>query len=153
MIDGSNYAFRIINKYNTRGYCVNMDQFNVLQEMVDMQKKFIHIKESLKELLNKEQISIEDILNYVRQIREITCELASRSYDSLTGEDAKNLDTAICKHIYDSINEKEKSSDITELRKFFAWLDMTSKKCTNEIFTTNYDLLLEKSMESNYIQT
>jgi len=90
-------------------------------------------------------------LNYVRQIREITGEKEDREYDGLNGQIAQRLDEQICKKIFDIIQSKEEVADITDLRKFFAWLDIANRNSTKEIFTTNYDLLLEKAMEDNRI--
>lgn len=112
---------------------------------------FENLKESLSELYSEKQISVEDILNYVRQIREITGEKEDRHYDGVNGKIAKELDEQICKKIFNIIQEKEKEADIKELRKFFAWLDIANRNHTKEIFTTNYDLLLEKAMEFNRI--
>lgn len=112
---------------------------------------FKSLKESLSELHSSKKISVEDILNYVRQIREITGEKEDRSYDSVNGKLAKELDEQICKKIFKIIQEKEKEADIEELRKFFAWLDIANRNYTKEIFTTNYDLLIEKALEFNHI--
>lgn len=116
-----------------------------------LQTIFKSLKESLSELHSNKNISVEDILNYVRQIREITAEKEDRSYDSVNGKLAKELDEQICKKIFKIIQDKEKEADIEELRKFFAWLDIANRNYTKEIFTTNYDLLIEKAMEFNHI--
>lgn len=117
----------------------------------DMKTVFQNLKQSLVVLLGKTNISVEDILNYVRQIREITGERKDRQYDGIDGETARILDEQICKNIFGIIQTKEESANITELRKFFAWLDMTNRNYVKEIFTTNYDLLLEKAMEHNHV--
>ncbi|MNW46220.1 hypothetical protein D3C74_235030 [compost metagenome] len=112
---------------------------------------FTNLKYSLTSLHAGRTISVEDILNYVRQIREITGEKEEREYDGLNGRVAQILDEQICKKIFDIIQAKEQDADITDLRKFFAWLDIANRNSTKEIFTTNYDLLLEKAMEDNRI--
>lgn len=96
-------------------------------------------------------ISIEDILNYIRQIRDITDEREDKRYEDISGKLAKELDETICKQIYQIIKSYEDRADVSELRKFFAWLDMIDRTYSKEVFTTNYDMLLEKSMEANYI--
>ena len=57
--------------------------------------------------------TIEHILNQLRLIREITREKPSKSYSGITGEDAKNLDVAICNQIYSVLSKKE--GEITSL--------------------------------------
>ena len=50
-----------------------------------------------------ETISIEDILNQIRRIREITEERADRDFLGVTGVNARDLDVEICKSIYNLI--------------------------------------------------
>lgn len=96
-------------------------------------------------------ITIEDILNQIRRIREITNEKADQEFIKVSGEAAKNLDKEICKQIYGIIDEKEKVADLTNPKRFFAWLNNLNREFTKEVFTTNYDLVIEKSLEINQI--
>ncbi len=109
------------------------------------------VKSILQELYPGVKISIEDILNYIRQIRDITGEREDKNYEGISGKIAKELDGIICKSIFHIIKDYESTADISDLRKFFAWLDMIDRTYSKEVFTTNYDMLLEKSMEANYI--
>lgn len=95
--------------------------------------------------------TIEDILNYIRQIRALTNDSEVREYNGITGDKANNLDKKICQEIYGIISKKEDIADIKELRKFFAWYDAATSGYIKEVFTTNYDMLLERAMEANYI--
>lgn len=94
------------------------------------------------------EISIEDILNQIRRIREITGERADSNFLGVDGNSAKTLDIEICKHIYNIINEKETQACLNTPKKFFAWLNMQNRDYTKEVFTTNYDLIIEKSLEA-----
>jgi hypothetical protein len=96
-------------------------------------------------------ITIEDILNQIRRIREITNEKADQKFIEVSGEAAKKLDQEICKHIYSIIDEKEKAADLTNTKRFFAWLNNLNREFTKEVFTSNYDLVIEKSLEANQI--
>jgi len=69
----------------------------------DMKTVFQNLKQSLVVLLGKTNISVEDILNYVRQIREITGERKDRQYDGIDGKTAHILDEQICKNIFEII--------------------------------------------------
>jgi hypothetical protein len=69
----------------------------------------------------------------------------------VTGEAAKKLDKEICNKIYSIILEKEKVANLETTKKFFAWLSILNRDFSKEIFTTNYDLIIEKSLESSYI--
>ena len=141
---GTSCAFGLPNIFNLTERVENK-----LEE--DMKEYFFKLKESLKDLYRRSNISVEEILNYIRQIRDITGERFDHEYDGISGENAKILDESICRCIFEIIKDCEDKADITKIRKFFAWLDMTNRKCAKEIFTTNYDMLLEKAMESNFI--
>lgn len=109
------------------------------------------VKQSLEALTGKKEVNIEDVLNYVRQIRDITHEKSDRVHDGISGLVAKQLDIGICRCIFDIIKEKEEDTDITDIQRFFAWYDTSNRNYVKEIFTTNYDMLLEKAMESSCI--
>ncbi|EBS8327150.1 SIR2 family protein, partial [Salmonella enterica] len=93
-------------------------------------------------------ISIEDILNQIRRIREITEERSDREFLGISGVNVRNLDVEICKNIYNLIPDKEAGANLTVPKKFFAWLNMQNRDFSKEIFTTNYDLVIEKSLEA-----
>jgi hypothetical protein len=97
--------------------------------------------------------TIEDMLNKVRLIRQITKESKDKKYAEINGEDAKKLDQALCNSIYDILSEKENlitSGSAFRLKipqKFFSWLNLLSRDYSKEIFTVNYDLIFEKALE------
>src|SRR5258708_3795351 len=95
--------------------------------------------------------NIEDILNQIRRIREITKEDKSKNVLGVTGEAAKLLDREICKCIYEIITSAEEKADLSFPTKFFAWLSALNRDYLKEIFTTNYDLIIEKSLEASQI--
>ena len=45
------------------------------------------------------------------------------------------------------ISTKEATVDFSNTKKFFAWLNMLNRDYSKEIFTSNYDLIIEKSLE------
>lgn len=106
------------------------------------------IKDDLESKNPDTNISIEDILNQIRRIREITGERADSNFLGVDGVSARNLDVEICKHIYNIISEKESEASLGTPKKFFAWLNMQNRDYSKEIFTTNYDLIIEKSLEA-----
>lgn len=106
---------------------------------------------SIEDLNGGTTATIEDILNYLRQIRDLTKSRPDLEYNGISGSDAMILDKNICKEIYNNIRKKENEADILYLRKFFAWYDSFTSGFIKEIFITNYDMLLEMAMESNYI--
>jgi len=112
---------------------------------------FDEAEKATKDLAEDDNVTVEDILNYIRQIKAITKSKGEYKYNNISGLEAKNLDIQICKHIYDIIKEKEEKVDLRDIRKFFAWYESTSRSFIKEIYTTNYDMLFEKGMEANFI--
>jgi hypothetical protein len=111
---------------------------------------FDQIEDLTKDLSGKASSSIEDILNFVRQVRDITQGRTDYKFVELTGQQAVELDREVCKAVFTIIREKEKIADISYLRRFIAWYESANRTFVKEIYTTNYDMLLEMAMEANY---
>jgi hypothetical protein len=116
----------------------------------DFKTNFALVKLDLKSSITTRNVNIEDILNQIRRIREITGD-STKAYIGVSGENAKLLDKEICTIIYDIIAEKEAVADIEQTKKFFAWLSLLNRDFSKEVFTTNYDLIIEKSLEASQI--
>lgn len=114
----------------------------------DQQTNFKKIKDDLDSIYPDKTINIEDILNQLRQIRSITGERGDKSYLDISGELATDLDNEICKQIYEIISKSEETVNLSNTKKFFAWLNMQNRDFSKEIFTSNYDLIIEKSLEA-----
>jgi len=114
-------------------------------------KTFGIIKDDLKTLIQGRDVNIEDILNQLRSIRELTKESEAKTYQGVCGKDAATVDGEICKAIYQIITEKESSASNTSTKRFFAWYNLLNRDFTKEVFTTNYDLVLEKALEASEI--
>jgi len=116
----------------------------------DFLANFKLVRTDLETIITSRKVNIEDILNQIRRIRELTGE-TSKVYEGVSGENAKLLDKEICIKIYDIILEKESVADIDKTKKFFAWLSLLNRDFSKEVFTTNYDLIIEKSLEASQI--
>lgn len=110
---------------------------------------FKKIRDDLSE--TEEKPNIEHVLNQVRRIREITNDKPEKNYISITGAAAKTLDKEICKSVYTIITEAEEKAELTTPKRFFAWLNILNREHAKEIFTTNYDLVIERSLEATNI--
>lgn len=106
------------------------------------------IYKKLTALLHDNFKHIEGILNLIRLIRKLTNDDTENSYMGISGTQAKKLDKNICDIIYDIIIEKEESADFGTAKNFIKWLSHLPRDFAKEIFTTNYDLIIEKSFES-----
>jgi hypothetical protein len=116
----------------------------------DFLANFKLVKTDLETIITDRKVNIEDILNQIRRIRELTGE-TTKVYEGVSGENAKLLDKEICTIIYDIILIKESVADISQTKKFFAWLSLLNRDFSKEVFTTNYDLIIEKSLEASQI--
>lgn len=116
----------------------------------DFKTNFDLIKSDLIPAVQPRNVNIEDILNHIRRIRELTGE-SVKEYQGVSGEAAKKLDKEICTKIYNIILEKENVAVLDNTKKFFAWLSILNRDFSKEVFTTNYDLIIEKSLESSHI--
>lgn len=116
----------------------------------DFLANFKLVKADLETNITTRKVNIEDILNQIRRIRELTGETA-KVYEGVSGENAKLLDKEICTVIYDIIADKESVANIDNTKKFFAWLSLLNRDYSKEVFTTNYDLIIEKSLEASQI--
>jgi len=113
----------------------------------DLLNNFQAIKKDLETTHPGRKINIEDILNQTRRIREITGEKEEKKYLEINGKSAKELDVNICKKIYETISKKEVKANLQNTMKFLAWLNMQNRDFSKEIYTSNYDLIIEKSLE------
>lgn len=111
---------------------------------------FNEIEKTIKDLERKDKISIEDVLNYIRKIRDLTQGRTDYNFGSITGKQAIELDKKICNAIFEIIKDKEELADVSDLRRFMAWYDSANREFVKEIYTTNYDMLLEMALEANY---
>ncbi len=114
----------------------------------DLKPKFQSLKKSLIDSRKYSRVTVEELLNQVRLIRQITFGDKTKTFDGINGEEAKNLDFEICDGIYDILIEEEGKVDLSVPKKFCAWLNWLNRDFSKEIFTTNYDLILERSLEA-----
>lgn len=90
--------------------------------------------------------NLEQVLNKLRTIRELLEGSTGPDYLGLTYEAAVKLDQTICQTIYDNVSKP----DVDKLhghRSLATWLRYIRRDAALEVFTTNYDLLLEIAFE------
>ena len=89
---------------------------------------------------------VEHVLNRVRLCREMIGDSKTVEADGIKGEDATKLDRAICSAIYDRV-KVDPPKGFQLHAEFAAWLSSIQRTKPVEIFTTNYDLLIERGLE------
>lgn len=88
-------------------------------------------------------VNVEHILNRVRDLRRVA---GSEPVRGLSATDLDKLDEKICQAIHDLVNKALPSTD-TPYHCVASWIDAIRRENPVEIFTTNYDLLMEQAFE------
>lgn len=86
---------------------------------------------------------LEGALSRLRGLSSLLRE--GQEISGMTAERARSLDDFICKKITDSLDLG--AADLIPVRRFAAWVKRSRYEMPIEIFTTNYDLLLETALD------
>lgn len=111
------------------------------QELIDNKKYSKLITELEKAGKNKD--NIEDILSFLRGLVSVS---KGGEVRGLREEDLYGLEKLICEKIALKINVDLPIAE-TPYHKLAKWIRSIDRKVAVEIFTTNYDLLMEQSLE------
>jgi hypothetical protein len=122
----------------------------LVKEVEQKEGKEKSIRDNYSQLLieikktDKKNPNIEDILSFVRGLKQVSKGAADvRGFSEM---DLTNLEKAICR----KISEKLKVSlpdKKTPYHKLTKWINNIDRETPIEIFTTNYDLLMEEAFE------
>lgn len=99
----------------------------------------------LKEIdsAQKDRENIEDILSFIRGLKQVSIGGTVRGFTEM---DLEKLENLTCNKIVEKVNVKLPDSD-TPYHRLSKWISSIDRENPIEIFTTNYDLLLEEAME------
>ncbi|MGH3273029.1 MAG: SIR2 family protein [Streptosporangiaceae bacterium] len=89
--------------------------------------------------------NLEQALSRLRRIAALLDGTDSQ-VDDLTARDAADLDRAVCQLIVGAL--KLADADLAPMLRFAAWVARADYHWPGELFTVNYDLLLETALES-----
>lgn len=92
-------------------------------------------------------VTIEDILSHVRLLNEVVGE---GNIDKFTKTDLEKLEEGICDEITVAVS-KELPDNETPYHQLASWIRGIPRDNPVEIFTPNYDLLIESALESKSI--
>ena len=94
------------------------------------------------------QLSERNLEEALSRIRRISALLGSGkdTVDGLTAEKAKKLDNAVCRTIVEALRIKN-AEDLSPVDCLAAWVARANYHQPVELFTLNYDLLLETALE------
>lgn len=91
----------------------------------------------------KDPHNIEDILSFLRSLLAVSAGGEVRGFSE---EKLKKLEQAICKEIVSKLAVKLPKEE-TPYHRLCKWVRSIDRKVPVEIFTTNYDLLLEQALD------
>jgi hypothetical protein len=94
-----------------------------------------------------EKPTVEDVLSHVRTLQSLC---GSGEIDGFFNDQLIKVDTAICKHIRAVVRKLLPTSD-TAYHALASWIQAIPRNKAVEIFTTNYDLLLEQALEQQRV--
>lgn len=118
----------------------NLTKF-INEQLKDNDKYNILLTELNKAERNTE--NIEDILSFLRSLLSVS---KGGDVRGLTELDLKDLEKNICSEIVKKLNVSLPNKD-TPYHRLGKWVRSIERKRAIEIFTTNYDLLVEESLE------
>lgn len=91
---------------------------------------------------------VEQVLSRIRLCRELIGQSDTYEVDGLSGHtEARELDFAVCRLIYEVVEGR--TADLTSHHVLAQWLHILhpERDFPVEVFTTNYDLLIERALE------
>lgn len=95
----------------------------------------------------EKQLKTGDLEHALSRLRRIAALLsAGQSIDDLSSTQATALDRTVCAEIVKALEIKS-STDLTSVEYMAAWAGAAQYRLPVEIFTVNYDLLLETALE------
>lgn len=117
-----------------------------LPDMERLQKQVLAILDSDVRISFENQLkerNIEEALTRIRRIEALVSD--HEPFDGLTKTKAAALDAAVCKAIVKALDIEK--ADLAPVYHFAAWAARADYRLPIEIFTVNYDLLLETALE------
>jgi hypothetical protein len=92
--------------------------------------------------------NLEDVLTYIRSMKDVST--GGGNVRGFTETELVTLETEICNKIAISVT-KDLPDGENSYRRFSRWVSSIDRAVPVEIFTTNYDLLLEQALEEQSV--
>ncbi len=92
--------------------------------------------------------NLEDVLTYIRSMKEVST--GGGTVRGFSEAELKTLEEEICTTISDAVTKDLPDGD-NSYRKFARWVGSIDRDVPVEVFTTNYDLLLEQAFEEQSV--
>lgn len=91
--------------------------------------------------------TIEDVLGHIRTLNSLS---GKDGIDGFSRQDLVKLDRLICEHVREIANQSLPSGE-TPYHMLASWIQAIPRDRPVEIFTTNYDLLIEQALEEQRV--
>lgn len=91
--------------------------------------------------------NVEDILTFIRSMKEVSTGGDVRGFSE---KDLFSLENDICENITKSVKKDLPDGD-NSYRRLAKWINAITRSTPVEVFTTNYDLLLEQAFEEQFV--
>lgn len=112
-----------------------------------LQKEVVSALKGTDKKAFQHQLKDRDLEGALTRIRRIAALVSEKeTFDGLTTEEAVRLDTSVCKAIVKALDIQK--ADLTAVNNFAAWAARADYELPVELFTVNYDLLLESALEA-----
>lgn len=120
---------------------------NALKADSDTSGLFLQLMNQFEEDAEDSEPNVEELLSRVRGLKRIVGNGQARG---LNQSDLETLETRICEEIAKIVSVKLPGSD-TPYNKLSSWITSVRREHPIEIFTTNYDRLLEQALEEGEV--
>jgi hypothetical protein len=114
-----------------------------LQSQTKDKNDFDKLIEELKKT-GKPNPNIEDILGFIRGLKQVS--VGAKDVRGFTEESLSKLESEVCKRIVEKLKVELPDSK-TPYHQLAKWIHNIERDTPIEIFTTNYDLLVEEAFE------
>lgn len=95
----------------------------------------------------KDTGNVEDVLTFIRSMKEVS---AGGDVRGFSEAELTALETDICEKIANAVKKDLPDGD-NPYRRFANWICAIDRSLPVEVFTTNYDLLLEQALEEQFV--
>lgn len=96
----------------------------------------------------KDTSNLEDVLTFIRSMKEVST--GGGTVRGFSEGELNGLETEICNSIANAVTKDLPDGD-NSYRKLARWVSSIDRTVSVEIFTTNYDLLLEQALEEQCV--
>lgn len=93
--------------------------------------------------------NLEDVLTYIRSMKEVST--GGGIVRGFTENELDDLETEICNTIANAVTKDLPDGDNSYNRRLARWVNSIDRAVPVEVFTTNYDLLLEQALEEQSV--